>query len=82
MENLQEQINKLKLEIDLLKNSTTIPFEVDGAFRERFLPDHFERAPLEAITAPSGGVTVDSNARTAINSIITAMEDLGLLKPN
>lgn len=32
-----------------------------------------------AIAAPSGGVTVDSQARTAITSIITALRNLGLI---
>jgi len=35
-----------------------------------------------AITAPSGGATVDAEARTAINSIITALEAHGLVADN
>jgi hypothetical protein len=31
-----------------------------------------------AITAPSGGATVDSQARTAISSMITEIKNLGL----
>lgn len=31
-----------------------------------------------AITAPSGGATQDAEARTAINSILTALQNLGL----
>ena len=31
-----------------------------------------------AIAAPSGGVTVDAEARTAINSIRTALTNIGL----
>lgn len=35
-----------------------------------------------AITAPTGGATVDAEARTAINSIITVLENFGLVTPN
>jgi hypothetical protein len=31
-----------------------------------------------AITAPSGGGTIDSQARTAINSLITVLKDFGI----
>lgn len=37
-------------------------------------------APAEAVTAPSGGATVDTQARTAINDIISRLQLLGLLK--
>lgn len=36
----------------------------------------------EAIQSPTGGSTVDTEARTAIDEIITALERLGLVKPN
>lgn len=71
-----------------LRASASIPFEVEGAFRDRLrnlqveLPDGFEDAPLTAITAPTGGVTQDGEGRTAINAIITRLEDLGLVAPN
>jgi hypothetical protein len=35
-------------------------------------------AKQSAITAPSGGLTVDSQARTAIGTIITTLQALGL----
>lgn len=35
-------------------------------------------ARQSAITPPSGGATVDSQARTAINSIITVLQNFGL----
>ena len=41
----------------------------------------FGKAPVAqqgAISAPSGGATIDSQARTAITSIITTLQTLGL----
>lgn len=35
-----------------------------------------------AITAPTGGATTDAEARTAINSIISALEAHGLIADN
>jgi hypothetical protein len=35
-----------------------------------------------AITAPTGGATTDAEARTAINSIITVLEQFGLVAGN
>lgn len=74
--------------IKSLQSTTTIPKPVDAAFRARFinifgdLPDGLFSAPLSSITAPTGGATIDSNARTAINSIIDRLESLGLVDPN
>lgn len=39
-------------------------------------------ARLSAITAPTGGGTIDAEARTAINTVITALETFGLVTPN
>lgn len=89
---LIQRIESLEREIKNLKAASTISFEVDSAFRSRFgidrllssdeLPTGFSSAPLTAVTAPSGGLTVDSAARTAINEIITRLEDLGLIAAN
>jgi hypothetical protein len=35
-----------------------------------------------AITAPTGGATIDTQARTAINDVITVLETFGLVTPN
>jgi hypothetical protein len=39
-------------------------------------------ARQSAITAPTGGATIDAEARTAINSVITVLETFGLVTPN
>lgn len=36
--------------------------------------------PAASITAPTGGGTIDTQARTAINAIITALRDVGIIE--
>ena len=80
----KQQLNELMNFMQALKNSASIPYDVDSAFRTRLsdlsanAPAGLANAPLTAITAPSGGVTIDSQARTAINTIITDLQTLGL----
>jgi len=82
-EELQQQITELKEELNKLRSSSTIPFDVDRAIRDRLrFPDKLSKAPRSAITAPTGGANADAEARTAINSIITALEELGLVIEN
>jgi hypothetical protein len=89
-QDLIRRIEALEMEIRALKDASSIPYETDQAFRARFnlqrfdaLPEElYENTPLSAINAPSGGTTVDTQARSAINNIITAMENLGLVTPN
>lgn len=87
-----EQQKELWDFMQALKSSTTIPYEVDGAFRARLLgtltvsrlglPVNLVNAPRSAISAPSGGAIQDTQARTTINDIITALEELGLVTAN
>lgn len=83
----EQKLNEVLAFVQSLKASSTIPYEVDSAFRARLssildLPNGFEDAPLGSIASPSGGATVDSQARTAIDAIITRLEDLGLVTAN
>ncbi len=92
MQNLQEQIDELKREIQTLKAAASIPYEVEQAFRARFdlqrlddipvVPAQLENAPINSIESPTGGVTIDTESRTAINTVITRLESLGLINPN
>lgn len=43
----------------------------------------FGKTPVdkpETVTAPSGGTTIDAEARTAVNTTIDRLQELGLLK--
>lgn len=88
MEALQEQINQLIEAFNSLTAASTIPNDVEQAFRIRLrnilssLPTGLQSAPLAAVTSPSGGATIDAQARIAIDAIITRLEDLGLINPN
>jgi len=86
-EELLKRIEELERKLTSLESSSTIPFNVDRAFRDRLrglveLPVGFEDAPLASITAPTGGATQDAEARSAVNTLITRLEDLGLILPN
>jgi hypothetical protein len=81
-EQLKSEVSRLKEDNQRFKASATIPYEVEQAIRDRLRINEIKNAPRPAITAPSGGTTIDSEARTAINSIITALEELGLVVEN
>lgn len=82
------QLNELMQFMKALKTSASIPYDVDSAFRTRLkdlgadVPDELANAPLTSITSPTGGTTVDSQARSVIDTIITRLEYLGLVLPN
>lgn len=87
---LQRQIDVLQKRMDALNAASTIPLNVNQAFRKRFEIDRFPRvnqntaqglsnAPLATIADPAGGATVDSQARTAIGTIIDRLQALGLI---
>lgn len=88
IEKLNKKIEELENKINLMYSSTTIPFEVEQAIRARLnnllvnLPADLFNAPLSSVTDASGGATVDLNARAVITTIITRLEDLGLINPN
>lgn len=83
---MQEQLDQMKKELDELKsNFYKDNFTSNQSFRKdvSFLGKigFYNKTPISqpaAITAPSGGATIDSEARTAINSIRTTLTNLGL----
>lgn len=86
---MKATVDELQGKVDAIYSASNIPYEVEQAIRTRFelerletIPAGLRLAPLASITAPSGGLTVDSEARTAINLIITRMESLEFVDPN
>lgn len=53
-----------------------------GSDSQRIQLNELEYEKQDAITAPTGGLTIDAEARTAINAIITALENLNLIDEN
>lgn len=63
-------------------NATKIYFKNQVQFDAQCLIGFFGKDAIKkpaAITAPSGGATVDSQSRTAISTIITTLQSLGLI---
>jgi len=88
IEKLNTKIDELEKQIKLIYSASTIPFDVEQALRTRLrnlfvnLPLQLFDAPLASITEPTGGGTADVKARASIVTIITRLEDLGLISPN
>lgn len=83
---MQEEINQLRKELDELKSlyykdnfSSSQIFRKDVQFVGKV--GMYGKAPISqqaAITSPSGGGTIDSQARTAIDSIRTVLTNIGI----
>lgn len=82
LEKLETENQQLREDFNRLKAQATIPFEVDAAFTERFNLRKIKLGPLAAVTSPIGGGTQDAEARTAIDALITRLENLNLILPN
>lgn len=87
---LIKDVAELKRLLNALNRSATIPFLIDRAFRNRFELDKYPivaqsvaqglaTAPLATIADPAGGATIDSQARSAINTLIDRLQALGLI---
>lgn len=89
IQKLKEDVKRLTDIVDSLQSETSIPYNVGEAFRERLnlrsiinLPAGFSSLPLASVSSPSGGATVDSQARTAIVDLTTRLEDAGIIEAN
>ena len=90
VEQLKKEVENLRQILESLNASATIPFKVHKAFENRFQILRFpvlaqsvktalESAPYATISDPAGGATIDSQARTAINTLIDRLQSLGLI---
>lgn len=62
------------------KQKTVKEIDVSVSELPEFQARQIKKAPQEAITAPTGGATIDAEARTAINSLISRLQNLGLIR--
>lgn len=80
----QKRFQEMEGIINSLFTAASFPFDVEKALRIRLkdlssvYPSGLLNAPLGAITAPTGGATIDSQARTTITTIISRLQTLGL----
>lgn len=73
----------MSLEDKRLEQKANVTFHKhDGVDSPQLSLENMLETPQSAITAPTGGLTIDSEARIAINSIITALENLKLINTN
>lgn len=83
---LQAQVKELqrfKTDFEQKQSAPRTYFKNIIAFDKEALIGFFGKDPIKqqaAITAPSGGATVDSQSRTAISTIITTLQTYGLIK--
>lgn len=75
---LQEQIDNLKRELE----ASIRGHRHNGNEGQQVNSSELFGVPTESIADPTGGGTVDAEARTAINALIDRLESLGLVKPN
>jgi len=64
MDKYQQQIDDLQNQINLLKNSTTIPLDVGEAFKKRILPDGGLSGVPDATVPPT--VTIDESGSSTV----------------
>lgn len=77
---LEKALSDLQREYSFHKHTGTDSYVIE--LETLGLPSQLTNAPEATITSPTGGITIDSEARTAINTIITRLETLGLVEPN
>lgn len=74
---LQRQIDELQKQIDTLKSSTTIPFDIDGAFRKRLgIESLVTDRELDAYIIASSKSASSENV-TAVTSVNFVAETVG-----
>lgn len=83
----ERKLNEVYRFVQQMKRQDTIPLDVERGLRYRLnrffrTPDGLRNAPLTSVTSPTGGATVDTQARASIDALITRMEDLGLITTN
>lgn len=83
----ERKLNEVVAFMKQLKRYDTIPLDVERGFAYRLkrffnAPEGLNNAPFDAVGSPTAGMTVDTEARAAIDAIITTLEAAGILEPN
>lgn len=81
-QNLQNEVAMLKQSLSRLEDLFYRINQIDKFELTKPLVIRKFKIPvdqLDTITDPSGGATVDSEARTAVNSLIDRLQEIGLI---
>lgn len=82
LNNLQSEVNTLKQKVYKLEDLFYRINQIDKFTLDKPLIINKFKIPLNqltTITDPTGGGTVDSQSRTAINSLIDRLQEIGLI---
>lgn len=82
LQNLQNEVNTLKQKVSRLEDLFYRINQIDKFELNKPLVIKKFKIPvdqLDAITSPTGGGTVDTQARAAVDSLIDRLQEIGLI---
>ncbi len=82
LQSLQQEVNDLKQKVSKLEDLFYRINQIDKFELNKPLVIKKFKIPvdqLDTITSPTGGATVDAEARTAVDELISRLQDIGLI---
>lgn len=77
---IQEQIqNEIQSTVPAMIEDAVTTHIHNGSDSAQLQGQYLSQAPQNAVSAPTGGITVDAQARQAINDLISRLQALGFL---